>query len=160
MILKDRLVVLAIQPIQTLLNKILPQMKEQLKQCPITQKIIEDNDIYWNRQYDLNIHRYQEYLEAPYNSQLSITMYNNFMDLAPLLMALVKLQQLKVNFEEILHKKHAGNFLQPNNRKKQFQNIKQQIYFIGLITLQNDNDREENISLTQKGIDTVCRFED
>ena len=81
--------VLAIQPIQTLLNKILPQMKEQLKQCPITQKIIEDNDIYWNRQYDLNIHRYQEYLEAPYNSQLSITMYNNFMDLAPLLMALV-----------------------------------------------------------------------
>lgn len=85
-------------------------MKEQLKQCPITQKIIEDNDIYWNRQYDLNIHKYQEYLEAPYNSQLSITMYNIFMDLAPLLMALVELQQLKVNFEEILHKKHAGNF--------------------------------------------------
>lgn len=81
------------------------ELKEQLKQSPIAQKIIEDNDTYWNKQYDLNIHGYQGYMEAPYNSQLSITMYDIFMDLAPLMMVPVKLQQLKENFEEILHEK-------------------------------------------------------
>lgn len=96
--------------------------------------------------------------QSPYNSQLSITMHDIFMDLAPLMMVPVKLQQLKENFEEILHEKHASNFYSLTIEENQFQNIKLQIYSIGLITLQNDNDGEENISLTQEGIDTLCRF--
>lgn len=133
-------------------------LKEQLKQCPVAQKLIEDNDTYWNKQFVLNIHGFQGYSEAPYNSQLSITMHDIFMDLAPLMMVPVKLQQLKENFEEILNEKHAGNFYSLTIEENQFQNIKLQIYSIGLITLQNDNDGEENISLTQEGIDTLCRF--
>lgn len=136
------------------------ELKEQLKQSPIAQKIIEDNNEYWTKEYILNIHGFQEYLEAPYNSQLSITMHDIFMDLAPLMMVPVKLQQLKENFEEILHEKHASDFYNLTIEENQFQNIKLQIYSIGLITLQNDNDGEENISLTQEGIDTLCRFEE
>lgn len=134
------------------------ELKEQLKQSPTAQRIIEDNNTYWNRQYILNIHGFQEYLEVPYNSQLTITMHDIFMDLAPLMMVPVKLQQLKENFEEILHEKYASNFYNLSIEENQFQNIKLQIYSIGLITLQNDNDGEENISLTQEGIDTLCRF--
>lgn len=63
-----------------------------------------------------------------------------------------------MNFEEILHEKHASNFYSLTIEENQFQNIKLQIYSIGLIALQNDNDGEENISLTQEGIDTLCRF--
>lgn len=134
------------------------ELKEQLEQSPIAQKIIEDNNAYWTKEYILNIHGFQEYLEVPYNSQLSISMHDIFMDLAPLMMVPVKLQQLKENFEEILHEKHASDFYSLTIEENQFQYIKLQIYSIGLITLQNDNDGEENISLTQEGIDTLCRF--
>lgn len=60
--------------------------------------------------------------------------------------------------KEILHEKHASGFYSLTIEENQFQNIKLQIYSIGLITLQNDNDGEENISLTQEGIDTLCRL--
>lgn len=111
------------------------ELKEQLKQSPIAQRIIEDNNAYWTREYTLNIHGFQGYLEVPYNSQLSITMHDIFIDLAPLMMVPVKLQQLKENFEEILHEKHASDFYSLTIEENQFQNIKLQIYSIGLITL-------------------------
>lgn len=134
------------------------ELKEQLKHSPIAKKIIEDNNVYWTKEYILNIHGFLEYLETPYNSQLSITMHDIFIDLAPLMMVPVKLRQLKENFEEILHEKYARDFYSLAIEENQLQNIKLQIYSIGLITLQNDNDGEENISLTQEGIDTLCRF--
>ena len=134
------------------------ELKEQLKQSPIAQRIIEDNNEFWNKSYVLNTHGLREFMESPYDSQLSITMHDIFMDLAPLIMVPIKLQQLKNNFEKILHEKHASDFYSLAIEENQFQNIKLQIYSIGLITLQNDNDGEENISLTQEGIDTLCRF--
>lgn len=134
------------------------ELKEQLKQSPIAKRIIEDNNEFWNKVYVLNIHGWREFMGSSYDLQLSITMHDIYMNLAPLMMVPIKLHQLKKNFEEILHEKHASNSYSFAIEENQFQNIKLQIYSMGLITLQNDNDGEENISLTQEGIDTLCRF--
>ena len=134
------------------------ELKEQLKQSPIAKRIIEDNNEFWNKVYVLNTHGWKEFMGSSYDLQLSITMHDIYRNLAPLMMVPIKLHQLKKNFEELLHEKHASNFYSFAIEENQFQNIKLQIYSMGLITLQNDNAGEENISLTQEGIDTLCRF--
>lgn len=134
------------------------ELKKQLKQSPIAQKIIEDDNAFWNKSYALNIHGMRKFMESPYNSQISITMRGIFMDLAPLMMVPVKIHQLKDNFEEIMHEKFASQYYSLAIEENQFQNVKLQMYSMSLITLQNDNDGEETVSLTQQGIDTLCRF--
>ncbi len=133
-------------------------LKERLKTESSTQKVLEDSKEFWEKEYILIVHGTREFMGNEYRSQIKITMNDIFTNMAPLMMVPTKTPKLKSDFEAILGEKHFPGCYSLYLQDNQFQNIKVQIYSLNLITLDTDKAGSETISLSEKGLATLCNL--